>query len=372
LDHRNTYVFQASSDGCTSPQYEFWLRYPSGKWVLMQPFSPSAIFSWDSTGAPAASYSIHVWANQVGDSTASYEGVGELNFSLSAPVPCDSAAIGPLNPSQPAGSVFGFVASSTGCQAPMFQYWYQPPGGTWKIGRPFNEDPTWDWDTTGLKPGTYNVRVWANQQGDSTAAAEASADAVATMIGCDGAAVTPDVASQPAGSPVSLSATSTGCPDPTYEFWTQMPTGTWVMLRGWGGPDFDWSTAGLAPGKYTFHVWSNEQGGNTGTYDVFGVSTITLTGCTSSSVTPASGSSHVGASVTFTANAVGCPTPVFEFWLQDTLGKWHRMTGFAGSTWTWNTTGWAKGTYHLHVWANQQDAYTGTYEVYAAATYTLT
>ena len=76
-------------------------------------------------------------------------------------------------------------------------------------------------------------------------------------------------------------------------------------------------------------------------------------------------------SVPFTAASNGCPNPVYEFWVQDTVGKWHRMTGFGGPTWTWNHVGWAKGVYHVRVWANQQGAYTGSYEVFGASTYTL-
>jgi hypothetical protein len=47
------------------------------------------------------------------------------------------------------------------------------------------------------------------------------------------------------------------------------------------------------------------------------------------------------------------------------------MTGFGGTTWTWNNAGWAKGVYHIRVWANQRYAYTGTYEKFGSSTYTL-
>ena len=75
--------------------------------------------------------------------------------------------------------------------------------------------------------------------------------------------------------------------------------------------------------------------------------------------------------VTFTASSKGCPNPLYEFWLEDTAGRSHRMTAFGGNTWTWNNAGWGKGTYHLHVWANQQGAYQGRYQVYAPGSYTL-
>jgi hypothetical protein len=101
-------------------------------------------------------------------------------------------------------------------------------------------------------------------------------------------------------------------------------------------------------------------------------SRVTLTGCTSASVTPASGSSGVGTAVTFTASSAGCTNAVYEFWLEDTQGYWHLMRGWGENTWTWTNAGWGKGTYHLHVWAMPPGAYGGAYEVFGSATYTLT
>jgi hypothetical protein len=119
-------------------------------------------------------------------------------------------------------------------------------------------------------------------------------------------------------------------------------------------------------------VWANQYGHSTARYEKAASAKITLTGCTAATLTPASGSASVGTQVTFKATSSGCTTPVYEFWLRDTASKWHRMTNFGGDTWTWNTTGWAKGVYRISAWANQQGAYTGTYEVYGASTYTLT
>jgi hypothetical protein len=45
-------------------------------------------------------------------------------------------------------------------------------------------------------------------------------------------------------------------------------------VRPFGSPMFSWSTAGLAPGTYTVHVWVNTQGNG---YDTVGSSTVTLT-----------------------------------------------------------------------------------------------
>jgi hypothetical protein len=119
-------------------------------------------------------------------------------------------------------------------------------------------------------------------------------------------------------------------------------------------------------------VWANNVGDSTSTWEAYGADTVTLTGCTSASLSPPSGSSTAGVPVTFTAASSGCPAPVYEFWLQYPDGTWHLRQGFGTGSWSWTTSGFPKGTYTVHVWANQQGADTSTWESYGTATYTLT
>jgi hypothetical protein len=224
--------------------------------------------------------------------------------------------------------------------------------------------------------GAYTLHVWDNQAGGDTATYQSVGElkfTVGAPVRCATASLSPVSPSAVAGSTVSLTASSTACAAPRYEFWVQYPNKTWNLKQGWGGPAFSWSTAGLAPGAYTVHAWANEAGDPTTTFEGLGSDTLTLTGCTVATLSPVTGSSKVGTPITFTATSSGCPNPVYEFWLQWANGTWYRMTGFGGPTWTWTTTpGYSKGTYHVHVWANQQGAYTGAYEVFGSSTRTLT
>jgi hypothetical protein len=238
----------------------------------------------------------------------------------------------------------------------------------------FGGGPTWSWDTTGYPLGSYTLHVWANLTGDPTATYEAVGSLDYTLKGCASASLSPPAITQPAGSTVAFTAGSTGCSAPRYEYWVQFLSGSWYMKRGFSAdPTWSWDAAGLAPGTYTVHVWANQAGDSTATWEAFASSTVKLTGCTSATLSPQVGTSRAGASVLFTATGSGgCPNPVFEFWLQDTSGQWHVTRGFGGSTWTWATAPYGKGVYHIHVWANQQGAYTGSWEAYASSTWTLT
>jgi hypothetical protein len=62
-----------------------------------------------------------------------------------------------------------------------------------------------------------------------------------------------------------LTATSSGCPNPTYEFWVQAPGGAWTILQGYSpSATATWSATG--PGTYLFDVWV-KQSGNAGDWE---------------------------------------------------------------------------------------------------------
>ena len=66
-------------------------------------------------------------------------------------------------------------------------------------------------------------------------------------------------------SSIQLSATSSGCPNPTYQFWVQAPGGLWTILQAYSAnATATWSTTGLAPGTYFFDVWVMQAGSSAG------------------------------------------------------------------------------------------------------------
>jgi hypothetical protein len=94
---------------------------------------------------------------------------------------------------------------------------------------------------------------------------------------CTSASLSPPIVTQATGTTVSLTAASNGCTNPHYEFWVGLPNGSWVVKQGWGGPGFSWNTSGLAAGIYVVHVWANQQGDPTGSWEAYGSATVTLT-----------------------------------------------------------------------------------------------
>jgi len=284
-----------------------------------------------------------------------------------------TASATPASPSMKGASVAVTVVS-VGCANPLYEFWLMPPNGTWHMVQPFGGD-TWTWDTSTYAAGTYGIRVWANNAGDSQASYETFGSLTYAVVlnACTSAGLTvTGPSTTPAGSSVAFAATSSVCTNPQYAFWIRSLSGTWYLKRPFStAPTFNWSSAGFPPGTYLVRVWANQVPSTT-RYDSFAQTSVTLTGCTLATLVPPTGSASVGTPVPFTAAASGCPQPVYEFWVQDTAGKWRQMTGFGGPTWTWNHAGWAQGVYHIRVWANQQGSYLGTYQTFGSSTFTLT
>jgi len=358
--------FTAMSAGCLNPLYQFWLRDLNNAWTLVQPFGGDT-WTWDTLRYPAGTYMVSVWANRTGGGTSTWETFGQLTYTLLKAPPCTSATVTPAKLSVAVGSTVSLTAASTGCASPEYEFWVLYPNGTWNLKRGFG-GPTISWSTAGLATGAYTVHAWANQQGTSWDAIGSAA--VTLTNNCTTASLSPPTASQPAGSAVSLTASSSGCLIPRYEFWVQYSNGVWFLKQGFGGSAFTWDTTGLVPGRYLVHAWVNSTGSG---HDAIGSATVTLSGCTTATATAPTASGPVGTNVTFTAGSSGCPNPVYEFWLKDPGGTWHLMQGFGtGDSWLWLTAGSAKGVYTIHVWANQQGAGTSPYEKIGSATYTLT
>jgi hypothetical protein len=359
----------ATSTDCVNPRYAYWVRYPNGTWYPARGFGDAA-FTWSTTGLAPGTYEFHVWANNFGDSQKTWEANGAATVTLTG---CTSVTLSPNPVAQPAGAPIDFAATPAGCTTPLYEFWVGYPNGTWAMQRSFDPSATFSFRTAGLAPGRYLIHVWANTQGASQARWQANGEAPVALNICTSASITPVNPSAPAGSSVPLTAGSTDCASPLFEFWVGYPNGTWVMQQSFRLTNtFSWNTAGLAPGTYLIHVWANNSGDSQRTWEANGSDTVTLTGCTSATV----GSSVAGTSVTFTATAdtTGCPDPVYEFWLQYPDKTWHMMQSFTpgSATWVWHTTGFPKGNYALHVWANNRGSNYSTFETFAPGTFTLT
>jgi len=373
----------ATSGGCPHPRYAFWVKNPgAADWNLAQPYGTSGAFNWDTSGLGAGTAYLSVWATDANSrSVTGYDVyVPGTAFTLTSQ-PCTSVTASAAPPSRSVpGNTVTLTASASGCPSPSYEFWIQAPGGSWTIAQAYSTSPSFSWNTTGLPTGAYHYSVWVR---DASSAAAYDTYVPGTVYTLTTVACTSLTASAAPGSPqasgtaVTITASSSGCPNARYEFWILRPGGSWTVAQAYSSSaTFNWSTAGLPAGTYRYSVWVRDAA-SSAAYDTFvpGTAyTLTTTPCTSvtASVAPASPQGS-GTAITFTASASGCPSARYEFWIQAPGGSWAIVQAYSASaTFNWNTTGLPAGTYRYSVWVRDASS-ASSYDVYVPGTaYTLT
>ena len=242
-----------------------------------------------------------------------------------------------------------------------------PITGYTVVGQPGNMTMTLGATATsatfnGLQPGTaYTFTVTAhNSYGDDSATSNP-----AIPGRCNNVNVTASPASpQPAGTQVTLTATSAGCPNPLYEFWIEAPgASAYTELQAYSSSStYTWRTAGEPSGTYRINVWARDANSPgtfsnaSGTWDAYnanGTYSLSPVPCTSvgESASP-DGAAKASMTVTITAAAVGCPAAQYEFWILAPGASLYTLAqSYTSSpTLSWSTGGLAPGTYRINVW----------------------
>ncbi|HKW73567.1 MAG TPA: IPT/TIG domain-containing protein [Candidatus Dormibacteraeota bacterium] len=160
-----TVKFTAAAPGCTTPQFRYWI-YPGagGTWQMLRDYSSDPTYSWSTSGLKPGTYSIVVHVLQAG-STAAYDTDALYAYSVTGSSSATLVAA-PVSP-QPNGTSVVFTGHAPG-SAVQYQFWTYPPGGPW-VSHTFSSTATFNWNTTGLSPGTYAWVVYVVQTGSANA-----------------------------------------------------------------------------------------------------------------------------------------------------------------------------------------------------------
>jgi hypothetical protein len=278
-------------NNCPHPLFEFWLRAPGGAWTLVQPYSASNTLRWDTKGKPAGSYLFSVWARDAsstglhGTRPNSYDALAIFQYMLTA-AHCTAMSASAAPPSTaPAGTPVTITGNAAGCPYPLYAFWLLPPGGSWKLVKPYSFSKDYSWSTAGLAAGSYLFSVWARDASSrNTYDAFTTVPYTLTVTACtamSASAAPPSHAT--AGTPVTITGAATGCPNPLYEFWLLPPSGSWTLVQRYtNSKTFGWTTTGKTPGSYLFSVWARDSSspGTNGTppnkYDAFSTLQYTL------------------------------------------------------------------------------------------------
>jgi probable HAF family extracellular repeat protein len=303
----------------------------------------------------------------------------ETHAFLLSPNPASTVTLTPsdLSPTFSGTPVTFTAAASGGSSQYQYKYLLRVPGGTLVTVRDYDTAATWDWTTTGLAAGTYQVVVHARNVG-STKSYETykSINYVLVLTPASSVTLSPSVLSPISlGTPVTFTAAASGGSGSyQYKYLLRAPGGTLVTVRDYASTaTWKWTTTGLATGAYQVVVHARNAG-STKSYETYKSITYALANPASAvTLTPGVASPvSVGTPVTFTAVASGgSGSYQYKYLLRAPGGTLVTIRDYASTaTWKWTTTGLAAGAYQVVVHARNAGS-TKNYETYKSITYVL-
>ena len=288
--------------------------------------------------------------------------------------PCGSATLGASpGPTAGVGNVVVFYADTGGCGQPQYRFLLKTPGSSSSVEvQAYSPGSTWTWETAGLPIGAYTITVQIKDL-NSTAAFESTASVTEQLAysPCSSATLSADrVSPAQLGGTIVLSATSTVCGTPQYQFWMLPPgSSTWLVAQWYSSSStYMWNTTAWPTGSYLFIVWARDAhspgtaSNVLGTWDAYSMLQFTLTATPTCSLLNGTvmpfGFANWGAPVTMSMFTRYCPNPLYQFWMLPPGSSTWLVAQFYSSNagFAWNTgrpwpNVWVGGTYRFVVWS---------------------
>jgi YD repeat-containing protein len=350
-------AFTGIGKGSGPFEYRWWLC-SGGQWGLARDYSTDPRWDWSTVSASSGNYQVQADVRTVG-STSDREGFQTIPYNLIAGPPGHVDLSG--SPGSPCmgGTRVAFAASASG--GGPWEYLFEVLGadGRWATGRPAGSSSAWQWDTTTLPTGTYQVRVRVCPAG-APSVCETSAPLTyridnSRIVSLSLSADPPGPS--PPGTSVQLTATALGgVPPYIYQFAFRDPSGNLLAdpYPYSSSNQIRWTTAGRPPGNYTVEVRARSYGSAIDNeaysklvYPLFipPVDNVSLT------ANPA-GPSQPGPVVTFTAAASGGVSPQYRWFVYNSAGTLVNYSpgGYQTSNvFNWGTSNKTVGAYQVVV-----------------------
>ena len=341
--------------GSGAYEYQFWSRPSGGDWIIQQPYSTNAIWTWNTTGLSAGSYDLTVWVKSAGTNPSGGYDISAYTYSggsfiLLPPVTAVVSANGPSP--QTVGQLVTFtVAASGGSGAFNYQFYIQLAGGPWIMQQAYSNSASWTWNTSSFAVGNYTISVWVRNAG-STIIKDKSSFYSYTLVPSITLINTPSIASpQTTGASIVFTAAASGGTNNfEFRFWTLSPgASTWILQRDWSNvTTWTWNTSGLVAGGWRISVWVR----CAGAAPIKGFDTSAIVDYVLRYPPIIISGTASAPSVTFSLTASGgSGSYEYQFWMQPPGGSLVITQVYSNTkSWSWITSGASTGTYNVTIW----------------------
>ncbi len=343
----------------STPLYSYFVRSGSAaSWTLKAAWIGST-WSWQTAELSDGEYQVLVWVSDGPYSAPQQQATATVLLDTQAP--CSSVSVSTAPTTFAAGQPVIVSAAGT-CPAatvPRYSYFTSPSlNGPWTLQDAWT-GPTWTWSTAGLGNGTYYILVWVSGAEYQLPEAQATATVtVSTPPACTGLTAMAAPSTVTAGESVVITAAAT-CPTGTtalYSYFTApSESGPWTLQDAWTSDTWTWGTVGLAGGGYYVLVWASDGPYTVPQVEVLqGVQVNPIAACSQVTLSvPSSISSGQPINATATATCPSGAQVEYSYFTETPgSGTWVLQAAWIGPEWTWNTVGFAPGSYQVLVWAS--------------------
>jgi hypothetical protein len=255
--------------GANIPTFRFWILDPGRYWSMVQDYSTSNSYNWNTTGLPNGDYMLEVDIKSYDEpNSIGYDFVKNMTYHIgTAPCTASLAISGGTSPTTGAtGGTYVMTGSSTGCPNPTYRFWILDPGGPhWSMVQDYGLTTanTHTWAGT-YYLGAYKMEVDVRDASNTSVAYEAVNNVTFTLTGCTAAGLTgaPPSPSVTGAADVILTATST-CPGtPSYRFWILDAGGShWSIVQDYSpAATYTWAKANQRAGTANIEVDVRDKG----------------------------------------------------------------------------------------------------------------
>jgi hypothetical protein len=356
-----------------TPEYQFWIKPPSGSLAMVQGYSPTATYNW-SGHVTLGTYTLEVLVRGSTETTKPWDTYSITQYVITA-TPCTTPtlAANPSSSPQIAGTPVMLTATTTCGTTPLYQFWVQTPDLVLHKVQDYSAANTYNWNSLNTQIGSYLLYVLVKNTG-SLGSYDAYKTLPYSMQLCNTPTLSTGAATSPYASgsgPITLTATGTCAGTTEYQFY-YFDT-AWHLIQAYSATSTASWKADYRAGNYTLLVESRPVGSTAG-FITYITKAFILSGCSLTSLGADKTSPQVaGTIVTWTATAGTCSgSPQFQFWVQAPSGVWTKVQSYgAPNTFTWASPTTA-GTYGIQVWVRNTGANDDLYDNYLSATYSLT
>ncbi len=273
-----------------------------------------------------------------------------------------------------------WTATPTCSGTPQYRFNLRSPTGVWTVAQDWSASSTYNWPTTGLPFGTYNMQLWVRDAAMPPTKFQKYVGVnfeLRASEPCTAATMTVTPTSAAAGTNFTFTNTAATCTNATFAIYHKPPGGVFALLSAYSAANstYVWNSTGKPLGAHVFQLWARSDGATVKSEAVAPSKTVTVSTsnpCSAANLTFAPVThAPVGTAVALTASSATCIQPTYKYFHKAPGGNFAVLQDWTASQdVTWNTLLAPAGTHTFQVYARNSGS-TVTYESFATKTYIL-